>query len=264
MQRSEVTNRDFLTAHDAMIKNREDFDAYPWPDPENSDYSLFESSEGYMPEGMKIVVYSRGPHLGALYMLGYEGICYLLADDEALVRDVINTAGERILGMYAKCAKFDNVGALAIGEDLAFYSGTYLSPKTLRKYVFPWYKKIVDVCHENNKPIIFHSCGNNEAVMEDIIACGFDAKHSFEDKITPIWEFKEKWGGRIAVMGGFDMHKLCEMSQEEMKTHAEFLFEKCKPGGGWAFGSGNSIADYVPIKNFIAMISEGHRLGRYS
>ena len=263
MHHSDITKRDFLTTTDVMIKNRDDFKNYNWPEVADTNVSLFENAGDYMPDGMKIVLYSRGPYLATLYLLGYEGICYLLADDEELVRDTLNATGERVLELYTKGAKFDNVGALAIGEDLAFYSGTYLPPKFLRKYVFPWYEKIVKVCHENNKPIIFHSCGNNEAVMEDLIACGFDAKHSFEDKIIPVWESKKKWGDRLTLMGGFDMHKLCEMNPEEIKAHTELLFEKCKPGGGWTFGSGNSIADYVPLENFITMITEGHRLGSY-
>jgi len=100
--------------------------------------------------------------------------------------------------------------------------------------------------------------------MEDIIACGFDAKHSYEDKITPIWEFKRKWGDRIAVIGGFDMHKLCVFDQTEIKAHTGFLFEQCKPGGGFAFGKGNTVADYIPVENFVTMMKEGFSLGRYS
>ena len=260
---SNAINRDFLTAGDSMIKNRDDFKRYPWPDASTYDYSMLENAGDYLPPGMKIVLYSRGPHLAALYLLGYEGICYLLADDESLVADVLNTAGECVYEFYSKCAKLDTIGALAIGEDLAFFNSTYLSPKTLRKYIFPWYKKITAACHENNKPIVFHSCGNNENVMEDLIECGFDAKHSFEDKIISVWESKKKWGDRLAVMGGFDMHKLCTMTPDEIKKHVAFLCDTCMPGGGWALGAGNSVADYLPLENFITMLTEGFLLGKY-
>jgi len=216
-----------------------------------------------MPNGMKIVLYSRGPYLAALYLLGYEGICYLLEDDEKLFRDVIDRAGESITELYSRCAANGCVGALAIGEDLGFYNSTYLPPKALREHVFPWYKKIVGVCHKNNKPIIFHSCGNNEEIMDDLIACGFDAKHSFEDKIIPVWEFKRKWGDRIAVMGGFDMDKICSMDIDEIKKHTRHLLEKCMTGGGWALGTGNSVADYIPVENYAAMLEEGYVSGRY-
>jgi uroporphyrinogen decarboxylase len=35
------------------------------------------------------------------------------------------------------------------------------------------------------------------------------------------------------------------------------------PGGGYALGSGNSIANYIPAENYIAMLEEGWRAGRY-
>jgi uroporphyrinogen decarboxylase len=31
----------------------------------------------------------------------------------------------------------------------------------------------------------------------------------------------------------------------------------CLPGGGHCLGSGNSIANYVPLDNYLAMIDEG-------
>ena len=132
LRTSASTNRSFLMAEGAMIRDRGDFSRYLWPDASGDCYAQIESAKKYLPEGMKVVAYSRGPHLASLYLLGYEGICYLLEDDEKLVRDVINTAGERILELYARCARYDQVGALGIGDDLGFYNATYLSPETMR------------------------------------------------------------------------------------------------------------------------------------
>ena len=99
--------------------------------------------------------------------------------------------------------------------------------------------------------------------MEDIIYCGWDARHSFEDAIEPVWEARQRYGDRISVLGGFDMDKICRMSEEEVRAHTRFLIEHCAPGGGWALGTGNSVADYVPVNNLLAMLEEGHRVGFY-
>jgi uroporphyrinogen decarboxylase len=121
----------------------------------------------------------------------------------------------------------------------------------------------VEAVHAHGKPIILHSCGNLAEVMEDIIACGWDARHSFEDQIEPVWEAKARWGKRIALLGGFDMDKLARMTAAEVRAHTRFLIEKCAPGGGWALGTGNSVANYIPVDNFLTMLEEGHRCGRY-
>ncbi len=98
--------------------------------------------------------------------------------------------------------------------------------------------------------------------MEDIIDCGWDARHSFEDAIQPVWEIKEDYGDRIALLGGFDVDKICTMQEHEIRQHTRQMIEKCAPGGGWAMGTGNSVANYVPVESFLAMIDEGHKAGK--
>ena len=41
------------------------------------------------------------------------------------------------------------------------------------------------------------------------------------------------------------------------------ILEACMPGGGYALGSGNSVANYVKVENFLAMLDEGWQVGRY-
>ncbi len=57
------------------------------------------------------------------------------------------------------------------------------------------------------------------------------------------------------------MVKLPLMTEEQVRAHTRTLSSAALPGGGWALGSGNSIAEYVPVSNFLAMIEEGYRVG---
>jgi uroporphyrinogen decarboxylase len=36
----------------------------------------------------------------------------------------------------------------------------------------------------------------------------------------------------------------------------------CQPGGGYCLGTGNSVSNYVPVDNYLAMLDEGRRYGR--
>jgi len=249
-------NRAYFLASSHTIANRADFEKYPWPDLAKVDYSPLERIRGFLPDGMKAIPGSSGVLENVMWLLGYEGVSYLLYEDEPLVRDMFDAVGSRIVEFLGTSASFDVVGAVNLGDDLGFRTQTLLSPAALREYVFPWHKRIVEAVHAHGKPAILHACGNVSEVMEDIIACGWDAKHSFEDAIEPVWEAKARWGGRIALLGGFDMDKLCRMSEGEVRRHTRFLIERCAPGGGWALGTGNSVANYVPAGNFLAMLEE--------
>ncbi|RLI23785.1 uroporphyrinogen-III decarboxylase-like protein, partial [Candidatus Bathyarchaeota archaeon] len=127
-----------------------------------------------------------------------------------------------------------------------------------------WQKRCVEAAHRRGLPFILHSCGNLEAVMEDLISyVGIDAKHSYEDEITPVTEAKRRYGDRIAILGGVDMDKLARLSVGEVKEYTLNVLKACAPGGGYALGSGNTIANYIRVENYLAMLEVGWKYGKY-
>jgi uroporphyrinogen decarboxylase len=256
-------DRVYHTSEFVTIKNRQNFEEYRWPDVSQIDFDLFQKAGELIPDGMKAIAFFPGVLEMATCLLGYEGISYQLFDNEPLLADTFEAVGSRIVDYFDHVAPLNVVGALCHGDDMGFKTQTMLPPDVLRKYVFPWHKKIVEVAHRHGKPIILHACGNLTEVMEDIIACGWDAKHSFEDVIQPVWEARQKYGDRIALLGGFDMDKICRMSEEEIRAHTRFMIENCAPGGGWTLGTGNTVANYIPVDNFLTMLEEGYKEGFY-
>jgi energy-coupling factor transporter ATP-binding protein EcfA2 len=102
-------------------------------------------------------------------------------------------------------------------------------------------------------------CGNLHNVIDDLIDdVGIDAIHSFQDEIVPVGDFKEQYGHRVAVLGGIDVDKLCRMDEASLRSYVRTTIDRCMPRG-WALGSGNSIANYVPVRNFLIMMDEGAR-----
>ena len=189
-------------------------------------------------------------------LVGYENLCYILCDDEALAEAIFDEVGSRILRYYEIGIGYDSVGVLMGNDDWGFNTQTMISPADMRKYVFPWHKKMVELAHKNGKPTILHSCGQLEQVMEDIIEdIQYDGKHSYEDVILPVEEAYEKWGGRIAILGGIDLDFVCRSTPEQIKKRSKAMLERTKERGGYALGTGNSVPEYVPWENYFAMIS---------
>lgn len=249
--------RGYYLATTHTIANRADFDAYAWPQPENIDPSPLERLAERLPSGMKVISSFSGVLENVMWLLGYEPFGMALYEDPALVKDMFDAVGSRIVAFFEKCVEHEVVGAIVMGDDMGFNTQTMVAPDALREFMFPWHARIVEAAHRKGKPAILHSCGNLNEVMDDIIACGWDAKHSYEDSVTPVWEAKERWGDRIAVLGGFDMDKLCRVDLEEVRKHTVYLMERCSPDGGWALGTGNSVADYIPMENFLTMLETG-------
>jgi uroporphyrinogen decarboxylase len=237
------------------IRNFADFTAYQWPDKNFIDFSEFESIIPILPDGMKIIGQTGGIFETAQTLMGYVGLCFALADAPELVEMVLERLGELYVAMYEGMAAIDEVGALVISDDMGYKTQTMISAAHLRKLILPYHKKLADISHKHGKPVILHSCGQLSEIMEDLIEyVGIDAKHSFEDQILPVKEAYQKYGDRISILGGFDLDRLCRSTEEEVRNYTRMLVEELGNKGGYAVGSGNSIAGYVPIRNYLAMI----------
>lgn len=245
-----------------VIQTREDFDKYPWDeicDNYFNKYSrYFEALRRNMPEGMKAIGgVGNGIFECVQDVVGYEDLCYMSVDDPDLYHDMFFKVGETNLKIWNRFLKeFGDIYCVCrFGDDMGFKSATLLPEDDIRELIIPQYKKIIDAVHAADKPFLLHSCGCIFNVMDDLIAAGINAKHSNEDQIArfPVWV--EKYGDRIGNFGGIDTDAVCRLDAASMYDYIEDVVSKCKGHGGFAFGSGNSIPDYVPAEGYLAMNS---------
>jgi uroporphyrinogen decarboxylase len=259
--------RNYVDNNHGVIQNRRDFDAYRWPAINAGCARDFVEVQGYLPDGMKLIYMVGGVLENVTQLMGFIPFSYALSEAPALVSDMFEKTGCDLLNLVRTV--LDNVdpgkmGAVVLGDDMGDGNSTLISPALLRKLVFPWDKKLGELIHSYDLPFILHSCGNLAVVMDDLIDdVRIDAKHSFEDKILPVTEAKKRYGDRIAILGGVDMNFLCTASPEDIRRYVRNVIVTCGSGGGYALGTGNSVANYVPLDNFLTMLDEGRRSGTY-
>ncbi|MEA3288456.1 MAG: uroporphyrinogen decarboxylase family protein [Candidatus Marinimicrobia bacterium] len=241
----------------SMISDSESFEKYAWPDPERGDYDLYYDLKVVLPEGMKLIASGNGGLLeNVIDLVGFENISMMSMLNEALTTKIFDAVGARLLRFYEIVAPIETIGACIVNDDWGFKNQTMFSPDMLKRWVFPWHKKMVEAIHKAGKPAILHSCGQLEAVMDDVIYdLKYDAKHSFEDQITPIETAYDLWHDRIALLGGIDMDFLARSTPDKIIQRSKEMLEIGMERGGYALGSGNSIPDYIPDDNYLAMIS---------
>lgn len=245
---------------EGIITSWDDFEKYPWPSIDEVDLWAMEFLSENLPEGMGLFACgSPGVfEIGLNVLFGAKTLSYLLYDDPKLVRAVFDRAGELIYRYYEKVIGLKNLIGFFQGDDMGFKTATLISPKFLRDFVLPWHKRFAELAHDHGLLYILHACGNLEAIMNDLIEdVKIDAKHSFEDEIMPVTQFKEKYGDRIAVLGGVDVDKICRLEEKDLRTYVREIIDKCAPGGGYALGSGNSVANYIPLEKYLIVLDEG-------
>ena len=242
-------------AHGGVILDRESFEKYPWPDPDATDWDALDRLKSHVPDGMKLLICSDGGVLENLVkLLGFEDLCLMIEDDPGLLQEIADAIGSRLLRYYEAGLQHDCVGAAIVNDDWGFKSQTFLAPGQMRQFITPWHRRIVQAIHSTGRPAILHSCGELKLLWDDIVDdLKFDGKHSYEDTILPVEEAYEKYGSRIAILGGIDVDFLCRATPDAIYRRCKAMIERTQSRGGYGLGSGNSIADYVPAENYDAM-----------
>jgi uroporphyrinogen decarboxylase len=232
--------REWVDESGALIKSRANYESFPW-EKIHAASETFEMVARCLPDGMKMTV------IGSLFediferLLGYEGLSYLMTDDPQLVEDVFNRWGQVVYDYYASVIGLEAVGGIFHVDDMGFKTGTLISPADLRRLLLPWLAKYAALAHEHGKPFWIHRF------------------HSFQDVILPIGEVKARYGDRLALLGGVDMDKLATLPEDELRSYLRAILDSCMLGGRFALGSGNTIANYIPLKNFTILLEEAHK-----
>ncbi|HNY82076.1 MAG TPA: uroporphyrinogen decarboxylase family protein [Thermotogota bacterium] len=239
----------------SVIVDRRSFENYTWPEIANCDFSIITEAAAYLHPKAKLIPFSHDGILeNVIGIVGYERLCLMLYEDKTLVSEIFAEVGKRILSYFQACLPYPEVGAVILNDDWGFNTHTLISPRDLRQHVFPWYKRIVAMAHDYGKCAILHSCGKYDAILEDIFDMGFDARHSYEDGITPVEKAYDALKGRLAVLGGIDVGFLARESAEAVYERSTRMLRRAAALGGYALGSGNSVPDYIPDENYLAML----------
>jgi uroporphyrinogen decarboxylase len=251
--------RYFVDEHKGPITNWEGFEKYPWPDPDKADASALEWLNKNLPDDMCLIG-GLTAHIAELlnWLMGYETLCYALFDQ----RDLVKAIADKIMDLETRYTKrlleYDRVKIVWGSDDMGFRTGTLISPDDMREFVLPGHKAVAQMSHDAGCLYFLHSCGNLDAIWPDLLDdVKIDAKHSFEDIIESVIDHKKRIGDRVALIGGIDVDLLCRADEETIRKRVREVLDVCMEGGGYCLGTGNSVANYIPVENYLIMMDEG-------
>ena len=250
-------------SHQGAITNWDEFRAYGYITADDLDFRQIDAYAGALIEGMRVIVNVGPVFSGVWRTMGLEAFCVATAETPDLVRAVHDKLGELIVEIVERAVAHPGVGAIWLGDDIAFAEALMASPDVLRAYAFPWYRRVGDLCRQADKPLIYHSDGKLWDVLEDLIDAGIRAVNPIEPKAMDIIEIKKRFGNRLALIGNVGVDLLARGTKEAVIEETIRLLCRVAPGGGYCLGSGNSIPYYVPLENWIAMVNTALARGRY-
>jgi uroporphyrinogen decarboxylase len=260
------SERGWLTESEGLIKTMDDVESFPWPDPDDVDFSSFHEVAALLPPKMKIIgMLSPAAIFGNVSQaMGLENFSYALYDRI----DVIEALFEKIGSTYERITRrlvgMPRLGAVFMSDDLAHGAGPLVSPAVYRKYVFPWYRIIGGILEDAGLPWIFHSDGRLDVLLDDLHECGVKAIHPIEPNAMDIVKTKEQFGDKFCIFGNIDLeYTLTRGSVGDVEALVKKRIGELAPGGGWGLAASNSVPDYVKPENYRAMVAAGKKYGKY-
>lgn len=177
----------------------------------------------------------------------------------------INLIGEFYLAACKAsiAAAAGNLDGFVIWGDVAYRRGMFFSPDYWREFFKPWVRAMVEQCHANNLPVIYHGCGCIKAILEDYIEIGVDALNPLEAKAgMDAVDLRRKYGRKIAFCGNSDI-QIWETG-DEGRIRAEVLRKlNAAKGGGLIFQSDHSVASDVSGRTYDFIVRLVRKYGVY-
>jgi uroporphyrinogen decarboxylase len=247
-----------------VVRSEADLESFPWPTQDDLDFSAFDEALQDLPDGFKVVVAVGKVFNLGWWLTGFDTYAYALADRPAFIERLHAKIAEIQGWVVERALAYACTGLVWHADDLAYRTGLMVSPEVLRRYIFPVYRRLNRMCHEQGVLTLFHSDGNVERVIDDIIDAGFDAFNPIEPVAMDIRALKKRVAGQLALVGNVDLsYTLTRGTPDEVEAEVRGLIRDLAPGGGYGLASANSVPEYVPWENFVAMHTAWLKYGKY-
>ncbi len=150
-----------------------------------------------------------------------------------------------------------------IWGDVAFRKSTFFAPSYWRKHFKPWVARMVEAAHAEGLPVIYHGCGNVQAIFEDFIEMGVDAYNPLEAKAgLDAIALRRKYGHAISLCGNSDVTVWESGNWEAIRREVLRKLNAAK-GGGYIFQSDHSVTSRVSGRTYDAIVRLVRERGRY-
>ncbi|HEX9114752.1 MAG TPA: uroporphyrinogen decarboxylase family protein [Anaerolineae bacterium] len=147
------------------------------------------------------------------------------------------------------------VEALTLCADYFFNNGPFLSPPLWERFIGQFYDREVRAFKDYGAWVIKHTDGNIMPLLDRLVAPGIDALQSIDPIAgVDIAEVKRRVGDKICLIGNVDLSKVQQGPREDICASARYCLEQASPGGGYIYGSCNSIFQGVPLDNYLYML----------
>jgi uroporphyrinogen decarboxylase len=172
--------------------------------------------------------------------------------------EVIQAEAERKTQVaLATFARLAEAGAdfIHVVNDVAFNAGPFISPAQFREFITPQLQRQVREIRSLGVIPFVHTDGNIMPILDDYLSLGAACFQSVDPMAgMDIAEVKRRCHGKMALMGNVQCNLMQDGPREAIRKSARYCLEHASPGGGYIFGTSNTIFPGMPLAHYEYML----------
>lgn len=233
---------------------------------EITDEDVQQVKEAVEEAGDEIAVFGsvRGTFGFLFIALGLENLTYAMYDDPDLLLEIIEAADAFWTKLGLKLIEA-GCTALYVANDMGMNGSTLISPAQLREFFFPSLRKQIETWKAAGGKVLFHSCGNVDAVLEDLADMGIDALNNIQVfSGMNLKSVKERIGDKVTIVGNVDATGImCGSDQSKIDEAIREVVATAGMDGGLIIATDHSFHEGMPEENVLYFLEKAREIGKF-
>ena len=181
--------------------------------------------------------YPAGLSVGSLLgvprnWMGFENCAMMFYDDPELMREIVETMGDVIVGTIEPALKEVKFDYADMWEDIAFKNGPMISPEMFKEFIIPQYKRISALLRKYGVDVCWVDCdGDINSLVPLWLEAGINGMFPLEvGCFTDPVALRKKYGKDVLLFGGVNKRELAK-SKKEIDAEVNRLRSLVEGGG---------------------------------
>ena len=197
------------------------------------------------------------------FVIGMNDFMMMVYEDRELIEEMLEESTVHFIKVTQ--ALIDG-GADFIwpADDVAFKTGLFIPPKLMKEMWVPRMARIMEPAVNAGVPVMFHSDGRIDDIVEDLIEMGVDCINPMDPYGIDYADYKKRYGDRLCLSGNVDIEfPLSKGTPEDVDADVKKHMDILKPGNGYVATVSHSVVNYIPHENVITYLNAIHKYGKY-
>ena len=242
-----------------------------WPDADDYDYECVKE-QCRQADGR--AVFFMGDRLNRIAQL--KPAEYIRGMEQVLMDTVLNpelftALLDKIAGFYSEYlsrilgAADGMIDVVVTGDDFGTQNGLIISRAMWREFLYPGFKRFIDISHSFGVPVLHHTCGGIYEIIGDMIEAGLDVLNPLQPNTLgmDLAKIKREFGRDICFHGGISIQtNLPFGGPADVRAEVEAVFETLAKNSGYIVCTAHNIQADTPVENIVALVEAYREYGK--